>query len=117
MIPKPKELTGDVKPLSVLISLAIANPYTNTDAERLNDIDRFNEFYSQPFTPELLELFEGWGEWNKNTAVYGYDWDYYITKVYENYILNKRYNSWQIKTLSDFITLCTLAGVELKWKE
>lgn len=105
---KPNELTGRVITLSELIGRAVANSYTRTDTERLNDVDKFNDFYSQPFTPKLLEYFEWWDD----------SGSFYVMKRDEEFKLYRDEEFiLSFQTLSDFITLCNLAGVELNWKE
>jgi len=119
MIPKPKELTGKALPfIDVIRTLSIGS------LENSNSVEEwvpFVSFYSQPFTPELLiELFEGWVESSKNyyemeehpdvrvsfEKTIEFQSDYAESLIFCN-----------IQTLSDFITLCNLAGVKLKWKE
>jgi hypothetical protein len=78
------------------------------------------DFYSQPFKPELItELFEGW-EWNgenvssNETLIVDISWqsDYLVITFIEKDIY-----FFFPRTLDDFITDCQRAGIELTWRE
>ena len=84
-------------------------------------------FFSQPFTPEMLtEYFDE--EWIQESDDINYE--LIINKerkacIYLDYYPNFcEYtfgdlgdNMFVFKSLNDLITLCTLAGVELTWKK
>jgi hypothetical protein len=87
--------------------------YGNDNEIDIFKIKRILDFYNQPFTPEMLqEYFEGWGE---NTC---YDVIHGGSKVASNEYKLMYCDEFVMafETLNDFITLCTLAGVELTWK-
>ena len=78
-------------------------PYTNKEFE----------VYKKEFAEaETKRLFEGWGKKES--------W-YYFKKVHifvhgSSFIFRSIYgDETTIKTLNDFITLCSLAGIELQW--
>lgn len=84
-------------------------------------------FYTQPFTPNMIEeLFEGWEEIKyegNDDSFYGYKdghiiigeklMSFYYKDHSEAYIIRKEF----IKTLSDFISACNNSDITLIFKE
>jgi hypothetical protein len=96
-------------------------------------MDVITDFYSQPFTPEMLqEYFEGWEENDNDEWVLGKPFErtlvYYQTELTKQNTLTRLKpiredissdddrDMWWFDTLNDFIMLSTLAGKELTWK-
>ena len=91
--------------------------------------DILNDFYSQPFKPELItELFEGWLKEIHNSQELYIHWENWQIEFDENdrnnkYCIYSYYGDWykittlKPRTLDDFINDCQRAGIELEWKE
>lgn len=123
------------------------NLYSYTPMQCLLDIDKILDFYSQPFSVEMLvnpicdltkgkvldekgmkynqaeqkRLFEGWEKTIGNDAEIHRTGDFSIT-IGKTYV--KFYSLMECaefarlpQSLNDFITLCNLAGIELDWNE
>lgn len=87
-------------------------------------MDVITDFYSQPFTPEMLtEYFEGI-RYDDKYKLYRTDSGLYFRYYDDNnhhYLRNNNEGFSEFSglinlTLNDLLTLCTLAGVELTWK-
>jgi hypothetical protein len=89
------------------------------------------EFYSQPFSPKLIEkLFEGWEDIGNGNLIYQFEDS---DLIYDNlrglnvpdFVLRGkfkgkdlyRFQACKPSTLDRFICHCQDAGIELKWKE
>jgi hypothetical protein len=94
---------------------------SNKSQSFIGDENQFRvaEFLSQPFTPEMLEYFEGW-EMEDEITNKRYYFEiiglYYYERNSEWRVYDREDNSYCFKSLNDLITLCNLAGVELTWK-
>ncbi|MCX6154445.1 MAG: hypothetical protein NT007_09810 [Candidatus Kapabacteria bacterium] len=86
-----------------------------------NFLSNANEFYSQPFKPEMItELFEGWKEVsvkNDINTVFKDDKDEICFWQDEKYYNIRFLAVTNPETLDDFIRDCQRAGIELIWKE
>ena len=85
------------------------------------------DFYSQPFKPELItELFEGWEEYTGIHDLYYNNYksqevrfnknNKHLYDIYQD-SLSRCVTFYKPRTLDDFITDCQRAGIQLIWKE
>jgi hypothetical protein len=126
MLPIPKELLGQKAIPFMEWYICYYSNYGGT-------MDVITDFYSQPFTPEMLqEYFEGWEENDNDEWVLGKPFErtlvYYQTEITKQNTLTRLKpiredissdddrDMWWFDTLNDFIMLSTLAGKELTWK-
>lgn len=129
---KPKELTGvaksyiDWKTDEISRIVSSNREFIEYCKEYIEKDLTVYKFLIQPFTPDLLQLFEGWGMFQETEK-----WKYYqpaeetniMVSAYENKDLyfvvceDEQAGSIKLNVLNDFITLCNLAGVNLKWRE
>jgi hypothetical protein len=126
MLPIPKELLGQKAIPFMEWYICYYNNYGGT-------MDVITDFYSQPFQSEMLmEYFEGWEENDCEEWILGKPFEitlaYYQTEVTKQNSLTRLKplrgdissdddrDMWWFDNLNEFITLCTLAGVELTWK-
>jgi hypothetical protein len=75
-------------------------------------------FYSQPFKPELIELFEGWRD--EGAGIYTLNKSYVDVCALSCTLKAKSklpYTLIPPSTLDRFIGHCEEAGIELEWKE
>jgi hypothetical protein len=118
MLPIPKELQGQKAIPFMEWYICYYSNYGGT-------MDVITDFYSQPFTPEMLEYFED--KWIKPPNDINYslfkDEDEKVCIYLDFYPDYCKYtfgdigdNMFIFKTLNDLITLCNLAGETLTWK-
>ena len=137
LIPIPKELQGQKAiPFMEWCNKIVTNNEVVMVGKTGSLIDNDKEildFFSQPFTPEMLqEYFEGWEENDCEEWILGKPFErtlvYYQTEVTKQNTLTRLKpirsdissdddrDMWWFDNLNEFITLSTLAGVELTWK-
>ena len=121
------ELKGEVKKFEDLeIPRYVVNDcgdeYPDKNGEHIDarEFDRLKNFYTQPFTPDKIDLFEGWEKKYDDYYEVIYEdrhaIDYTFTVDMGNYSIN--YNKLRPKpvTLSDFIDVCLNYGIKLTWR-
>jgi len=88
--------------------------------DKWRKLSSINEFITQDFTPDMIEkYFEGW-DIKANWTFYSKDYD--ILVVIDDVQLSIEVGTLDFVfpkplTLSDFITFCKSAGIELRWKD
>ena len=139
----PKELQGTKAiPFMECVKFSLGSVIASIGAEitqwkNLNEYNKeLKDFYSQPFTPEMLtEYFEGLYKFDYSGVIrYKNNIPTYDQYLFDNQngdirIYSKDIGHFEIDnteniptktgypfTLNDLITLCNLAGVELTWK-
>lgn len=111
MIPKPEILKEEVKEFIDVVY------YLINAANFYNIFYKLYEFYSQPFQPEMItEYFEGWQCQKESSPVYWYNGKTSFTLEIDKY-LGLHISKYLPKTLSQFITNCIQANINLTWKE
>ncbi len=117
-----ESLTGEVKKFED----AIMEDPNRVPENSLRFIDELQAFYTQPFTPDMIELFEGWelipqmkGSPNAKMDFMGYcsngtlALEYVSDEDIDN-IVEKKFSPMP-KTLSDFIDACLNSDIKLTW--
>jgi hypothetical protein len=94
---------GEVQKFEDAIDVAMA---VESDQEAFENITKLQNLYTQPFKPELIEVFEGMSRSPLDNELYYVDKTQWVT------IQNKN-----VRTLSDFIDACINLDIKLKWRQ
>ena len=126
---KPKQLTGEVKRFIDEVIFAGITVECVKDSSYANHYNKIQDFYNQPFKPEMItEYFEGWELsdcWQRYNYFRKGETRYRQTitiGIGEMGCYPYKPNGERIdigvkpKTLSDFITFCLAADIKLRWK-
>lgn len=94
--------------------------------ERLFDL---KDFYTQPFTTDMLNYFEGWEEGvmvgmkfiNEDKVIYCQEWGFNQSQGYSIRVITNKSSNLQlifemVCSLSDFIDSCLNSDIKLRWK-
>jgi len=125
MLPKPGILKGEVKEFEGSCLFCFDKLNGLPEKVRINYEKFFSlrDFYSQPFQPEMVtEYFEGWEKQKTQFSFYHDSQDAKII-IGAGEIAIEFYGTYKLSvlfiglTVSQFITCCKMADINLTWKE